>query len=97
MDQRDLELLRARAQAVVNRAALLWAAQVLRGVVVARPEAEVQPLIDSIEDKLLDHLVDLQRLTFGEIDAAMSDLWAAEVQEAAERMAREFTASLANR
>ena len=90
MNEADLALLRARCEAIAARNVMLWAADLLAGALPERQGQQDTAQMFMIKQKFEHNRNDLSLLTFQELNAAESDLTAAEVQDATDRLVAEF-------
>ena len=95
MTDEELRQLRVAADAVALKSLFSWQCQVIQGLLLSLPEESRTQSVKVMLRKLAENKADYMQMTFPEKSAAESDLFAAEVQEASDRWAKEFQACVA--
>ena len=90
MTDEELRQLRVAADVVALKSLFSWQCQVIRGFLLSLPEEPRALSVKVMLRKLAENKADCLQMTFPEMSAAESDLFAAEVQEASDRWAKEF-------
>ncbi len=91
MDDHEYKRLQLAATATAARTLMLWAAKLLHQALPCDTGLRAK-CISAMNRKLAATRADYLQMTFSEMSAAMSDLWAGEAQEAFDRLASEFQA-----
>lgn len=89
MNEQEFKQLRLAADATAARTLMLWADTVLSKTLPTEPGLRVECLA-AWQRKLASTKADYLQMTFPEMSAAVSDLWAGEAQESFDRLAFEF-------
>ena len=95
MTAEELRQLRVAADAVALKSLFSWQCQVIQGLLLSLPEEPRTQSVRVMLRKLAENRADHMQMTFEEMSAAESDLFAAEAQEALDRWTKEFQSCLA--
>jgi len=90
----ELKNLQLAADATAARTLMLWAAKLLLGSFPHQASLRAD-CVAAVQRKLSLTRADYLQMTFPEMSAAESELWAGEAQEAFDRLAKEFSDCIA--
>ena len=93
MTENEHQRLRIAADATAARALMIWAAKLLRASLPPEDHLRAE-VLSAVRQKLSLARSDYLQMTFPEMTAIESDLWAAEAQDAFDRLAKEFESCL---
>ena len=94
MTDDELRQLRVAADATALQALFRWQIQLIQALLCGLPEETRTQSVKVMMRKLQEKRLDCSQMTFPEMPWSVSDLWAAEAQDAFDRRAQELEAGV---